>query len=410
LLLVAFHFPPENASGATRPGHFAKYLPYFGYAPRVVSRSIEPSVLEGTESVRRVPDELTASEAVVRMSRAAEWVQRWFLPYNEQLPWAPFGASAVTACLQSPGVRLVLSTSPPIVTHLAVLRAKLSDPTLRWVVDLQDPLWGNPFRTRRMASYYDRTLERLIFHHADAVIANTESVGELWRRRYPRWRGKIHVITNGFDPDDEIPSRPPIVRKRRIVAHVGAIYGGRRPTAFLAAALRLIERGALAADEVGVRLVGPLDAQCANTGVPPFSRLVEKGCLEYTGTMVPASEAREAMLDANYLLLLDVNERGDGLQVPAKLYEYMRTGRPILALTPTNSPTQTILENGGVWHRCVPADAPPEKIEACVEEFLSKAPLETAANSWFYETFSARTKTMQLVGILQDLERRPADS
>jgi glycosyltransferase involved in cell wall biosynthesis len=402
ILLVAYYFMPENTSGATRPGQFAKYLPGFGYEPYIISRSL--AISDAGQRLWRVPDQATATGAVQLLSRIARWTQHWLLPYNEQLPWVPFAERAITAQLRAHGIGLVLSTSPPIAAHLAVLGAKLRNSGIKWIVDLQDPLWGNPFRNRRMASYYDRTLEQLIFRYANALIANTEPVGALWRERYPAWRHKIHVITNGFDPDDGMHSKAPVARNRRIVAHVGSIYGGRRPDAFLFAVLRLMERGSLNADQLRIRFVGPIEQRCAQPGSPPFSTLVEKGCLEYSGVTVPLSEAQEAMMDADYLLLLDVNENGVALQVPAKLYDYVRAGRPILALTPSNSPSQAILEKSAVWHRCVPAEAPPREIESCIEQFFSNAPPETKANAWFLNTFSARTKTNQLFDILNDLE------
>ena len=38
LLVVAYHFPPEPAAGALRPGYLASYLPDFGWEVTVLTR------------------------------------------------------------------------------------------------------------------------------------------------------------------------------------------------------------------------------------------------------------------------------------------------------------------------------------------------------------------------------------
>jgi glycosyltransferase involved in cell wall biosynthesis len=401
LLLLAYYFPPENTSGATRPAYFCRYLPEFGYQPTVITRSDIPEAPPSSASVRRAPSTSVPGTGLRLAGWAAHCIERYLLPYNERLLWVPSAVSQASSFLKTAGQPVLLSTSPPVATHFAALTLKRKH-NLKWIADFQDPLWGNPFRTRPFAHHYDRALERLIFKSADAVIANTDSVGQLWRRRYPQWQHKIHVITNGYDPQDRISPSRALQSDRRVIAHVGAIYGGRRPQVILACLDRLIENGRLDPGAVCVRFVGPMDAQCAGVDTPLFSRLRDRGCIECVGSL-PTSRAREEMANASHLLLLDLNDMGAGLQIPAKLYDYIRVGRPILAFTSQDSPTDVVLQRSGIPYACVDPAWPCDRIDRSVLPFLSLPSGYTKAAPWFWSTFDARSHSRRLAAILDQL-------
>jgi hypothetical protein len=40
ILIIAFHFPPENTGGSKRPFRIANHLKHHGYRPIVVSKSL----------------------------------------------------------------------------------------------------------------------------------------------------------------------------------------------------------------------------------------------------------------------------------------------------------------------------------------------------------------------------------
>jgi len=145
------------------------------------------------------------------------------------------------AALMERPVVAVVSTSPPVATHLVARRLKRRF-GVPWVADFRDPLRGNPFRTRRWFFPYDALLERMLFRNADALIANTDTLAEMWNRRYPEFSGKMSVIWNGFDPEDRIAPAVKASRGRRVLAHVGTLYGGRHPGRVLSSLVRLIDQ------------------------------------------------------------------------------------------------------------------------------------------------------------------------
>jgi hypothetical protein len=76
-----------------------------------------------------------------------------------------------------------------------------------------------------------------------------------------------------------------------------------------------------------------------------FDALREEGFLECMGAK-PRPEAQQLMATSDYLLLVDVD--GSNLHVAAKVFEYVRIGRPILAYTDKDSATERVLHRSGV--------------------------------------------------------------
>lgn len=401
VLLIAKAFPPENVSGAARPYRFFKYLPDHGYRPSVIAAGSEPDRLDG---VFRSPGSSPGRPARCASSVAAT-VQRLALPYDDSWPWAPFAIADSIRLVRQSSSAIVFSTSPPLANHIAAMALKLAS-GLRWVADFRDPLLGNPFRRRKAAHYYDAALERLIFRNADAVIANTDSLAEMWRARYPRWRHKVRVIWNGYDPDDRFGPEPIANPARRTLAHVGSIYEDRNPGPLLEALERLIGRNLVDGNRILFRLVGHLDTARVGGENSAFRRLAELGCLEYNGSTLPASEARQIMASVDSLVLLDMNGVGEKLQVPAKLFDYVRTGRPVLAFTTAGSPSEGILSRSGVRHKCIDPGAPSEQIETGLLEFLQMPTSPVPMSDWFTDTFDARRQTRALADIFDIVLRK----
>jgi hypothetical protein len=106
------------------------------------------------------------------------------------------------------------------------------------------------------------------------------------------------------------------------------------------------------------------------------------------------------MASADFLLLLDLNNFNAALQLPAKLFEYLRIGRPILAFTSSGSPTEQILSKSGVPYCCLHPTDSAERIDGAVCEFLRLPSTPVTATSWFWETFGAPSHAERLAEIL----------
>jgi len=295
----------------------------------------------------------------------------------------------------------VISSYPPVATHLTALILKRRHPKLIWVADFRDPLSGNPGATDKRTFFWDKHIERVIFTHADCTIATTDALANLWRDRYPKSKSKVTHIWNGFDPADEIEPLPIPSRDQKITAHVGEIYNGRHPRLLLSGLKHLLETRAIDTSRVKFWFFGDLDPRL---DLSMFSGLIEQGVLSLFPQAKSSAEARRLMAEANSLLLVDWTDNSGGYQVPAKLYLYIRIGRPILAITKIDSPVERILAKSDVPYVCLYPGDSPEQCATKLQEFLQLSSTPVQPSDWFLHEFDAHGQAKRLAGILASIK------
>jgi glycosyltransferase involved in cell wall biosynthesis len=400
LLMFAYYFPPLNTSGAQRPFRFAKYLRRHHIRAHVITASAQE---EGApwKDVTEADDRMARSGKARLGALVGKAIQR-VLPYNDEIPWASYAVSAAVRLV--PAVRPVamLSTSPPVAGHVAALWTKWRFGT-PWIADFRDPFYGNPLRPRKLSRPYAASLEQLIVRNADAVITNTDSAAEVFRKRYPRFEQKIHTIWNGYDPEETLRASPLPKRDHKVLLHAGTVYAARHPKALIGSLARLIQRGRINPDGVRLRLVGWLEPTNEPwTQEPAFAALQSRGCLELESEM-PQSEAIREMAQADYLLLLDLNDTGMSVQVPAKLFQYIRIGRPILAYTAAQSPCERILAKCGTPHITIQSSASEDRMDESVAALFDLPSEPIGPSLWFEEQFNAESQTKTLASIIREV-------
>jgi glycosyltransferase involved in cell wall biosynthesis len=386
VLLISYYYPPDTQSGAARPHRFAKYLRRLGHPVTILAAGPETDPVTDGDVHRlrgggiRYPRQDTAAfiERCFRQTlfvhdpggtwawRVADYAARWIRNAAEQ--------------------PVVISTAPPATCHAAGYLLKKRH-GVRWIADFRDPMTGNPFRPGRMASFFDRPLERRFFEAADVIIANTDAVEKMWVQRRPDLKHKFHVIWNGFDPEEPLASQPLPPRPQRVLAHIGVIYGDRDPNLLLRSFARLVQSGRVNPASVRLELTGSIDFNLLDAEAT--QALKERGSFE-SRESVPRAEAQRLMATADYLLLLDVISDKAGLQVPAKIFEYVRIGRPVIACTTSGSPVDRILAQSGLSYTALYPDLPPEQTDERLLRALESNSDPRPPSAWFCENFDAR--------------------
>ena len=256
LLILAHSYPPVSHSGSQRPYRFAKYL---GRNGRRVEVMTSTQFLDAPNSagVHRVPHKPTGGVATIL--RKAVW--KLCLPlrsYDYGMTWIVHSRSYAVRLAREMGPCCVLSTYPPGATHLTALLLKKL-PGIKWIADFRDPLFDNPSRRSTLVRSLDRRLERATVRHADAVTVNTDHLADELRRRYPKWKHKITVLKNGYDPEEECRPLPIPPRDHRVLAHVGTIYGGRHPALLIESWDRLRKQGCPCLARIRLSQIGSVE-------------------------------------------------------------------------------------------------------------------------------------------------------
>jgi glycosyltransferase involved in cell wall biosynthesis len=402
VLIFAYHFPPENASGGARPYRFFKYLSRLGYHCRVFTASDQTGCSDPNI-------EFVSDPFLTHPRRNLSWqleraVRKVFLPGEVGIQWSHHASRAARALIQAhPGASVtIFSSFPPLGSHLAGWRLAYSNGS-PWIADCRDPLvddstpkYGTHFKKRVY-----RWLERITARRADAIIANTDGAMAEWRGKFPSLNGKVHLIWNGFDPDKRVAPLPVSSGVCRVLSHAGDLYGGRSVTPILESIARLIAAGRLSSGSVYVRLIGTTVA-----GALPNQKFLVRaraeGWLDLVTKRIPQREALQISRSSNSLLLLQPQST---TQVPGKLFEYLQIGRPILAFIQPNSPAERLLDQSGVPYQCVYPGSTPEATDDAVAKFFTLPSAAVAANSWFEEHFNAENQTRMLDAIIRSLHK-----
>ena len=399
VLLFAFHFPPESTAGSARPARFFKYLPEFGYAPQVITAAAQP---EPQPDVHYIPATTLYPNKYTLPGAVEIALHKTILPTELALLWAGRAARAARRMMRRRPFVAALSTAPPLNTHLAGMLFKRQC-GVPWIADFRDPLVGNSYREicGALPRRADRMLERLIVRSADLTVSVTDVVADAWRARYPEQAGKVRLLWNGYDPDEDLRPAPLPPRSTRILAHIGTLYGVRNPMALLHSLQRLIQSGRLKPGALRIQLVGGI-CDDAHRDDATIAWLQERESLEILPLM-PRAEALRYMTSADYLMLLDLHAGDTAYAVPSKLYEYVRVGRPVLVMTHRGTPVDRIVAGSGIPHVSIYPQDDDARVDAKVLDLMALPPEPTAPSDWFIDTFDGRRQTAALARILDSL-------
>ena len=373
VLLIAFAYPPMETVGSRRPAALAKYLPRFGWEPIVITPRMEGvyrqskliieteyrDVLEawkarlGLDRKRGVHDQLgiplsTNVGSELLHTRLLNFA-RYLLTYPDPCRgWIPFALEALQEISrQKMDIAAIVTTSPPISTHLIGRRAKniLGCP---WIADFRD-LWTQNLGVRNF-QHLQVGLERRTLKDADVLV----TVSEPWCRRLQELhRDKtVCTIANGFDPDDYC-FPPPALTREFSITYTGQLYEGQRdPTILFEVVRDLIDQKAISGSNLRIRFYGAVEAW--------LPVLVEKYGLNTVVELcgrAPRKEAMEHQRESQILLLLPWRDPRETGHHSAKLFEYLAAERPILAVGGTSGVlTEALRATGSGVHASSQAD------------------------------------------------------
>jgi glycosyltransferase involved in cell wall biosynthesis len=355
LLMIAYHFPPlRGSSGIQRTLRFVQHLPKFGWEPLVLTAS--PRAYEDTsdDQLREVPEGTVVRRAfALNTARHLSLFGRY--PGALAVPdrWITWKLGAVPtgmAMIRRYRPDAIWSTYPIATAH--VIGAELARRSgLPWIADFRDPMAqdGYPSDPRAWRAY--REIEENALRQAGRVVFTTPGCAELYRERYPDIpRDKSVVIENGYDEETfvraeaERNARGPVgVDGRFVLLHSGVIYPDERdPRPLFDALGRLKQAGVLTAANFCLRLrASAYDAMLLELAATHDVR-----DLIAVESAIPYHAALQEMLEVDGLLILQASNCNQ--QIPAKLYEYVRARRPVLALTDPIGDTATTLRGAGL--------------------------------------------------------------
>lgn len=354
LLFFSYKFPPLEASCCTRAGALTKYLARDGWEITVVTP--DPALVSD-----RMGEEVSPPPGLRRLLTGHRWqlllrggqrprlesVARalcrritWQLDIENAVGWLP-AAEAACRSLTPDDVDVVLATGPPFTTFRIAARIarRLGRP---YVLDYRDPWTGNPHRyDRRRPPRRTEARERRLLQNASAANIVSPSWASQLQARFDVG-AKLHVIGNGFDPEELAVAAP------RQFGHFAIVYTGvfyppkRSATPVMQALARLKSRAPGRRDAWRFHYFGPHGAHVLDAAkrCDVQEQIVLHG-------VVPRPTAVAATRGADVAVVVtstaEVAERHDLGIVTGKVYEPIGHGTPVLLIAPEGSDARLVV-------------------------------------------------------------------
>jgi hypothetical protein len=348
-LLVAFHWPPfSGSSGVQRTLRFVKYLPEFGWEPLVVSAHPRAYPSRGDDLMGEIPAGTVVRRAfALDAARQLAFRGRYFgftaLP-DRWSSWWPGGVLAGLDLIRRHRPDVIYATYPVATAHMiGATLARLSG--LPLVADYRDAMVADDVPADPTVRRLFMRIEQRVIARAGRAVFTTPRSLELYRARYPAQRDGMVCIRNGYDEADfaalAAASPGPPGRRLRLL-HSGLLrLDERDPRPFLGALSDCIRGGSLRAADVEVVFRAPGD-EAAHRRI--VAEMGLSGVVRVEPPL-PYEAALREMAESDVLLIFQ--DAYCNHLVPAKLYEYIRAQRPVLALTDRRGETAELVEEAG---------------------------------------------------------------
>jgi glycosyltransferase involved in cell wall biosynthesis len=350
ILLISYHFPPLGMGGVTRPYYLYKYLKESGFDIKVLTvknilypqydysipaKTEEPDIFRsGSFDPLRLMYLLGRRKANYS-SGALSLAGRLYYP-DARRGWNLFAYIKAKKIIKQNDIRLVITSSPPPSSHLIGLKLK-KKLGLRWIADFRDFWFSRPIEKIYQSQgqrRYALSLRGKIINSADEIICVNKSI--------KKYLGRGEVIYNGTDITLSNCWRKE-TKDRADIFTIGILgtINYLSPIAPLFKAVdKLIKSNPEIKEKIRIVHVGRYD----NKAMLPLpdslnlkSNVVLKGYL-------PKAEAIKSLADSD-MLYFSVASFGPYFILPSRIFDYICSGRPILALAPPDSDVERLLNN-----------------------------------------------------------------
>ena len=414
ILIISYYWPPSGGAGVQRWLKFAKYLPEFGYEPIVLTvdenfasyPQKDESLLEEASSIetyktktfelyslyssmkkdKQIPYGGFSNEAepnlIQKIARAARG--NLFIP-DPRKGWNKYAIAKAKELIKKYNIEVIVTTSPPHSTQLIGLELKKNFNSIFWIADLRDPwtdiYFYDKFYPSKIARKIDSNYEKDVINTSDKVITVSDSIKQILAKRYNA-ESKIEVLANGYDETDFSEELFQDVIKTKEIVYTGTLTNDYP----LDEVIELAKNN----KELVFRFIG-------SSPIEFIEKLKKENLNErfIFEKAIPHNEITKKMVDAGILLLLIPKvPQNEGI-LTGKLFEYLGSKTPILAIGPNKSDAGKIIKetNSGFFFNYENSN---EVTTSTIEKLLSN----TSNNE--YKNYSRQNLTNQLVRMIKN--------
>ncbi|AKB29155.1 TPR/glycosyl transferase domain protein [Methanosarcina siciliae T4/M] len=337
VLVLCYDFSPTGGTGILRTLKFCKYLPQNQWIPVIIhakNRNIlkflsnSPDIMFNCRRYSSLRSKLFEYIGILS-DRYLKSYRYIFLPDIHIYTIIPTFLKVLNISRREQIDLLYCSCSPYSFAISGVLTKKIINKPL--VVDLRDAWTLNPYEYYPTILHrkFDEMLERFVFNNCDSIIMVADVIENKYIDKYGETvSNKIHTIPNGFDSLDLQLIEPE--NDKFIITYTGSFYGIRKPDSFLKGLKRFVESNK--PNDIEIHFYGN------------SSRLVEELVNKYnlsryvfSHPFIKNKEVYLILAKSHLLLFIEPSSA-----TPTKLFEYLSSDRPILAIIPEGEASKLI--------------------------------------------------------------------
>lgn len=355
VLIIAYYWPPAGGPGVQRWLKFVKYLPDFGIEPIVyvpenpnypiLDESLNNEVPSGIIILKKPIKEpyrfanilskssKSISKGLIPDKKKQSLFQKmmlyirgnFFIP-DARLGWVKPSVAYLSDYITENSIQTIITTGPPHSLHLIGLRLK-EKLNLKWIADFRDPWtsidYHKELKLTKASQNKHKSFEKEVLNTADEIIVTSETTKQEFQQLTSK---PIEVITNGYDvmKATNVP-----LDKKFSISHIGSLLSERNPDVLWKVISQLTYENTDFSANLEINLVGVVSESVINS-------LKNSNLIDYVNKVGYISHNESVIYQkrSQLLLLIESNINEKGGIIPGKLFEYMVSNRPILAIGP----------------------------------------------------------------------------
>lgn len=375
VLIITYYWPPAGGPGVQRWLKFVKYLPDFGIQPIVYIPENPTYPLVDEKLLSEVSDKAIIlknkiiepyawasvfsknstqkiSSGIIPNQKKQSFVQKmmlWvrgnlFIP-DARVLWVKPSVQYLSKYIQENQIETIITTGPPHSLHLIglALKKKLD---VKWIADFRDPWttigYHKALKLTKASAKKHKMLESKVMTTADVLLVTSPTT----KKEFEAITSKpIHVITNGYDVE-KVTKQP--LDEKFTLAHIGSFLSDRNPQFLWEVLQELIAENTAFKEQFQLKLIGATSQEV----LASIAKFQLENYVHNLG-YVSHQEAVEHQRKSQVLLLIEINSPATKSIIPGKVFEYIVSERPIIAIGPQDSDFAEIITttNTGAFFR-----------------------------------------------------------
>lgn len=423
VLIITYYWPPAGGPGVQRWLKFVKYLPDFDIEPIVYipenpsyplidekllsevsdstiilkNKIFEPyalaSFLSKNKTKKLGAGIITQKKKQSLIEKTMLWIRgNVFIP-DARIFWVKPSVKYLKKYIQENHIETIITTGPPHSLHLIGLDLK-KQLNINWIADFRDPWttigYHKELKLSKWASAKHKALEKEVMTTCDTILVTSPTTKSEFESITKQ---PIEVITNGYDMEKIV--RQPL-DSTFTLAHIGSFLSERNPQILWESLSELIQENETFATHFKLKLIGAVSKEVLQS-ISDFKLdnfVVNLGYVSHQAALVQQKSSQ-------VLLLIEIDSEDTKCIIPGKLFEYMVSERPILAIGPKNSDFENIIKqtNTGVFYQYNEKKELKNQISTYFNQYLDK---NLKVNAVGLQQYSRKSLTEQLASILRN--------